>query len=54
MVTFNKLDGLARRPIAHTCGCIMELPVTYSTYTEFHSEMDGILKSQEAFVMSSL
>ena len=53
-MTFNKLDGLARRPIAHTCGCTIELPVTYSTYTEFQSEMDGILKSQEAFVMSSL
>lgn len=23
MVTFNKLDGLARQPIAHTCGCTM-------------------------------
>lgn len=54
IVTFNKLDGLARRPIAHTCGCTIELPVTYSTYTEFQSEMDGILKSQEVFVMSSL
>ena len=21
-ITFNKLEGLARRPIAHTCSCI--------------------------------
>ena len=25
-VTFNSLSGLARRPIPHTCGCIIELP----------------------------
>ena len=25
-VTFNGLTGLARRPIGHTRGCILELP----------------------------
>lgn len=29
-VTFNHLEGLARRPIAHACACTLELPVTYS------------------------
>lgn len=28
-VTFSKLEGLARRPIAHTCGPVLELPSTY-------------------------
>ena len=25
-VQFTELDGIARRPIAPTCGCVLELP----------------------------
>ena len=34
-VTFNNLSGLAHRPIAHTCGSVLELPSTYVSYIEF-------------------
>lgn len=42
-VEFTKLDGYARRPIAHICGCILELPSTYDTYAEFRTEFSNIL-----------
>ena len=53
-VTFNSLEGFARRPIAHTCNCSLQLPVTYNTYTDFQNEMDKILKNEESFTMTSL
>ncbi|XP_061744809.1 uncharacterized protein LOC133543912 [Nerophis ophidion] len=34
-VIFNTLCGLSRRPVAHTCGAVLELPCTYITYPEF-------------------
>ena len=34
-VVFNNLSGLARRPIAHTCSCMLELSSSYTTYGEF-------------------
>ena len=34
-VSYNSLTGLSRRPIAHTCACILELPSTYTSYLEF-------------------
>ncbi len=34
-VDFNSLSGLGRRPIAHTCDCLLELPVSYTTYLDF-------------------
>ena len=46
-VTFNSLSGLARRPIAHTCGCMLELPSTYLTYLEFLNEFQAILSDDE-------
>lgn len=44
-VTFTSLEGLARRPIAHTCGPTVELPSTYSSYPELRAEMVSILSS---------
>ncbi|XP_063760574.1 uncharacterized protein LOC134878467 [Eleginops maclovinus] len=49
-VTFNKLCGLSRRPVAHTCGAVLELPCTYSTYPEFRQEFDCVL-SGDCFTM---
>ncbi|CAL8311562.1 unnamed protein product [Lota lota] len=49
-VTFNKLCGLSRRPVAHTCGAVLELPCTYSTYPEFRTEFDCVL-SGDCFTM---
>ena len=42
-VSFNRLDGFARRPIAHTCSARLELPSTYSSLPEFISEFRSIL-----------
>ena len=37
-VQFSTLDGLARQPIAHTCGSVLELPSTYDTFPELREE----------------
>lgn len=42
-VTFIKSEGAARRPIAHTCGPVLEIPSTYSNYCEFREEFNNIL-----------
>ena len=42
-VPFNRLDGLACRPIAHTCSARLELASTYSSLPEFISEFRSIL-----------
>ena len=42
-VTFTQLEGLARRPVAHTCGPLLELPSTYQSYPEFRREMDSLM-----------
>uniref|UniRef100_A0A1X7SZ26 HECT domain-containing protein n=1 Tax=Amphimedon queenslandica TaxID=400682 RepID=A0A1X7SZ26_AMPQE len=54
MVTFISLSGFARRPIAHTCACTLELPATYETYMEFKSEMDNVLSDKDSFAMSAM
>lgn len=46
-VTFNSLEGLARRPVVHTCSRTIELPTTYVNYEEFSSEFDKIMKSDD-------
>ena len=43
LVTFNNLSGLACRPIAHTCGSVLELPSTYLSYVEFEQEFNAVL-----------
>ncbi|XP_041841968.1 uncharacterized protein LOC121640323 [Melanotaenia boesemani] len=52
-VTFNRLSGLSRRFVAHTCGAVLELPCTYSSYPEFRTELDNIL-SGDCFTMDIL
>jgi hypothetical protein len=42
-VEFSKLKGAGRRPIAHTCGAVLELPCTYGSYGEFRGEFQLIL-----------
>ncbi|XP_039663395.1 uncharacterized protein LOC120563342 [Perca fluviatilis] len=44
-VIFTALEGLARRPVAHTCGSVLELPCTYNSYPELRVEMDNVLTS---------
>lgn len=42
-VTFLMSEGIGRRPIAHTCGPVLEVPSTYSNYCEFREEFNNIL-----------
>ena len=42
-VTYNTLSGFARRPIAHTCDCTLQLPSTYINYDDFFNEFRIII-----------
>ena len=44
-VEFNALTGFGRRPIAHTCDSILELPTSYTNYEDFHGEFKAILQT---------
>ena len=43
LVTFNKQEGLLRRPISHTCSNTLELSSNYESYAEFTEEMSSVL-----------
>ena len=43
-ISFNQLQGLQRRPVAHTCGCVLELSVHYDSYPDFSSEINKVLE----------
>ena len=49
-VSFNALDGLARRPIGHTCTHTIELSTAYVSYMDFSTEFQSILCSNDEFV----
>ena len=50
-VEFNGLEGVARRPIAHTCDCVLELPTSYINYDDFYTEFKLVLHAtSESFV----
>ncbi len=42
-VVLNGSDGLARRPMSHTCSATLELSSTYKSFPEFVSEFRAIL-----------
>ena len=42
-VTFFKCEGLSARPIAHTCGPLLEIPSTYANYVEFREDLTNVL-----------
>lgn len=46
-IAFNNSSGLGRRPVAHTCNCLLELSRSYSSYHDFTSEFTAILSSEE-------
>ncbi len=31
-----------RRPIAHTCGCVLEIPTTYVSYVELRNDVMSV------------
>ncbi len=53
-ITFNGLSGLSRRPIAHTCSSILELPTAYETFVEFSKEFDALLSSELSWIMDAV
>ena len=53
-VTFNGLEGLAHRPVVHTCSCTLELPTTYLNYADFSSEFETILKEEQSWSMDAI
>ena len=53
-ISFNRLSGLARRPISHTCSCLLELSTCYYTYPDFADEFMRILSSEIAWPMEAL
>lgn len=53
-VNFNALDGIARRPIAHTCSCTLDLPTTYSTFLEFSHDFNELLSSELSWIMDAM
>ena len=46
--TFSSLDGLTRRPVAHTCGPVLEIPSTYQSYHELVEEFSCILSDKSS------
>ena len=42
-LTFNVSEGLARAPVAHTCGNVLELSTDYKRYDEFKRECTNVL-----------
>lgn len=51
IIEFVDLSGIERRPIAHTCGNVLELPHTYTNYEEFQTEFSTLLSSDDAMRM---
>ena len=43
-VTFTKFEGAACRPIAHTCGPLLEVPSIYSNFVELREQFNNILE----------
>ena len=48
-ISFTTLEGVKRRPIARTCGPLLELPQTYTIYNELNEEFTNILHNPEAY-----
>ena len=53
-VSFNNLDGVARRPIAHTCSSSLILPTAYDSYDEFKKEFRAVLSGEESWRIDGL
>ena len=37
-VSFVNVTGIARRPVAHTCSCLLEIPKTYESFPGFRTK----------------
>ena len=48
-ITFSTLSGLERRPIAHTCAPLIELPSTYESYLALAEEFQNIVRGYQSW-----
>ncbi|XP_044179577.1 uncharacterized protein LOC122961059 [Acropora millepora] len=48
-VAFSALDGASRRPVAHTCGPLLEIPSSYQSYNELSEEFSELMQHKEAW-----
>ena len=48
-VEFNSLDGFVRRPVVQTCEPMLELPITYDSYTDIAVEFTNIMREEQAW-----
>ena len=46
-VSFSAMEGLARRPIAHTCAPMLKLPNSHRNFCEFREESTSILNARK-------
>lgn len=53
-ISFNKLTGIARRPISHTCSCVLELSTEYLSYLDFSGDFNHVLTSNESWNMDAV
>jgi hypothetical protein len=44
-IAFVNGTGLARRPVAHTCTCLLELPKSYENFPQFRKEFMSVLNA---------
>ena len=44
-IHFSQLDSLTRRPIAHTYGCVLQVPTSYLGYPEFCNKWLELMKN---------
>ena len=51
-VELNGLEGFARRPIAHTCDSVLELPISYVNYDDVFTEFMLILNATNELCMA--
>ena len=53
-ITFNRLSGFSRRPIAHTCAFTLELSTDYGNYMQFTAEMKAVLNNDSSWFMDAI
>ena len=53
-VEFNSLTGMNRRPIAHTCASLLQLPTCYTTSLEFCEEFATLLSNDYSWIMDAI
>ena len=53
-ISFTKLHGIERRPIAHTCSNTLDLPITYTSYQDMKREFRSVLENSDSFRMNAI